>query len=58
MSAFMVNTGVMAKVVTAILQNTDEFAAIETFRGHPSHRVLHAGRRRRMDHREVLRRKH
>jgi hypothetical protein len=34
MSAFMVNTNVMAKVVTAILQNTDEFAAIETFRGH------------------------
>jgi hypothetical protein len=33
-SAFMVNTSVMAKVVTAILQNTDEFAAIETFRGH------------------------
>ncbi len=34
MSAFMVNTNVMAKVVTAILQNADEFAAIETFRGH------------------------
>jgi hypothetical protein len=33
-SAFMVNTSVMAKVVTAILPNTDEFAAIETFRGH------------------------
>lgn len=34
MSAFMVNTSVMAKVVTAILQNADEFAEIETFRGH------------------------
>ena len=33
MSSFMVNTCVMAKVVTAVLQNTDEFAAIETLRG-------------------------
>ena len=34
MSAFMVNTRLMTKVVTAILQNADQFAAIETFRGH------------------------
>jgi hypothetical protein len=33
MSSFMVNTCVMAKFVTAVLQNTDEFAAIETLRG-------------------------
>ena len=35
MSAFMVNRNVLAKAVTAILQNTYQFAAIETFRGHP-----------------------
>ena len=34
MSSFMVNANVMAKVVTAILQNTDRFAAIDTFRGY------------------------
>ena len=33
MSAFMVNTNVMAKVVTAILQNTNRFSTIQTFRG-------------------------
>lgn len=33
MSAFMVNTNVMAKVVTAILQNTNQFSTIQTFRG-------------------------
>jgi hypothetical protein len=34
MSAFMVSNVLMQKVVTAILQNTDEFATIPTFRGH------------------------
>lgn len=33
MSAFMVSNQLMQKVVTAILQNTDEFARIQTFRG-------------------------
>jgi hypothetical protein len=33
MSAFMVSSHLMQKVVTAILQNTDEFATIQTFRG-------------------------
>jgi hypothetical protein len=33
MSAFMVCNQLMQKVVTAILQNTDEFATIPTFRG-------------------------
>ena len=33
MSAFMVNTNVMAKVVTAILQHTNQFASIDTLRG-------------------------
>jgi hypothetical protein len=33
MSAFMVSNVVMQKVVTAVLQNTDEFATIPTFRG-------------------------
>ena len=33
MSAFMVSNQLMQKVVTAILQNTDEFATIQTFRG-------------------------
>jgi hypothetical protein len=33
MSAFMVSNPLMEKVVTAILQNTDEFATIQTFRG-------------------------
>jgi hypothetical protein len=33
MSAFMVSNQLMEKVVTAILQNTDEFATIQTFRG-------------------------
>ena len=33
MSAFMVSTCLMQKVVTAILQNTDEFATIQTSRG-------------------------
>jgi hypothetical protein len=32
MSGFMVSSRLMQKVVTAILQNTDEFATIETFR--------------------------
>jgi hypothetical protein len=30
MSTFMVNTNVMTKVVTTILQNTMQFATIET----------------------------
>ena len=34
MSAYMVNTNIMAKVVTAILQNTNRFAAVDTFCGH------------------------
>jgi hypothetical protein len=33
MSAFMININVMAKVVTAVLQNTDEFAITRTRRG-------------------------
>jgi hypothetical protein len=33
MSAFMVSNHLMQKVVTAILQNTDEFATIQNFRG-------------------------
>jgi hypothetical protein len=33
MSAFMVSNVLMQKVVTAVLQNTDEFATIQTFRG-------------------------
>jgi hypothetical protein len=33
MSAFMVSNHLMHKVVTAILQNTDEFATVQTFRG-------------------------
>jgi hypothetical protein len=33
MSAFMVSSCLMQKVVTAILQNTDKFATIETSRG-------------------------
>src|ERR1700730_11923407 len=33
MSAFMVSNHLMQKVVTAVLQNTDEFATIQTFRG-------------------------
>jgi hypothetical protein len=33
MSAFMVSNHLMQKVVTAILQNTDQFATIQTFRG-------------------------
>jgi hypothetical protein len=33
MSAFMVSNHLMQKVVTAVLQNTDEFATIPTFRG-------------------------
>jgi hypothetical protein len=33
MSAFMVSNQLMQKVVTAILQNIDEFATIQTFRG-------------------------
>jgi hypothetical protein len=33
MSAFMVSNVLMQKVVTAILQNTDEFATVPTFRG-------------------------
>jgi hypothetical protein len=33
MSAFMVSNVLMQKVVTAVLQNTDEFATIPTFRG-------------------------
>jgi hypothetical protein len=33
MSAFMVSSVLMQKVVTAILQNTDSFATIPTFRG-------------------------
>ena len=33
MSAFMVSNQLMEKVVTAILQNTDEFATIQTLRG-------------------------
>jgi hypothetical protein len=33
MSAFMVSNVLMQKVVTAVLQNTDEFATISTFRG-------------------------
>src|SRR5271166_2839175 len=33
MSAFMVNTNVMAKVVTAILEHADQFASIDTLRG-------------------------
>src|SRR5713101_1506932 len=32
MSAFMVSNHLMQKVVTAVLQNTDEFATIQTFR--------------------------
>jgi hypothetical protein len=34
MSAFIVSNHLMQQVVTAILQNTDEFATIQTFRGH------------------------
>ena len=34
MSAFMVSNVLMQKVVTAVLQNTDQFAIIPTFRGH------------------------
>jgi len=34
MSGFMVSSHLMQKVVTAVLQNTDEFATIQTFRGH------------------------
>jgi hypothetical protein len=34
MSAFMVTNHLMQKVMTAILQNTDEFATTQTFRGH------------------------
>ena len=33
MSAFMVSNHLMQKVVTAILQNADEFATIQTLRG-------------------------
>src|SRR5580700_244598 len=33
MSAFMVSNHLMQQVVTAILQNTDEFTTIQTFRG-------------------------
>src|SRR6266481_7577599 len=33
MSGFMVSSHLMQKVVTAILQNADEFATIQTFRG-------------------------
>jgi hypothetical protein len=33
MSAFMVSNVLMQKVVTAVLQNTDQFATIPTFRG-------------------------
>jgi hypothetical protein len=33
MSAFMVSNVLMQKVVTAVLQNTDQFATIKTFRG-------------------------
>jgi len=33
MSAFMVSSHLMQKVMTAVLQNTDEFATIRTFRG-------------------------
>ena len=33
MSAFMVSNQLMQRVMTAILQNTDEFATIQTFRG-------------------------
>ena len=33
MSAFMVSNHLMHKVVTAVLQNTNEFATIPTFRG-------------------------
>ena len=33
MSAFMVSSHLMQKVVTAVLQNTDEFATLQTFRG-------------------------
>ena len=33
MSAFMVSNHLMQKVVTAVLQNTDEFTTIQTFRG-------------------------
>jgi hypothetical protein len=33
MSAFMVSNQLMQKVVTAILQNTDEFGTIQTLRG-------------------------
>jgi hypothetical protein len=33
MSAFMVSNHLMQQVVTAILQNTDKFATIQTFRG-------------------------
>src|ERR1700736_5257708 len=33
MSAFMVSNHLMQKVVTAVLQNTDHFATIQTFRG-------------------------
>ena len=38
MSAFMVSNHLMQKVVTAILQNTDEFATIQTFRGRSANR--------------------
>jgi hypothetical protein len=33
MSTFMVSNQLMQKVVTAVLQSTDEFATIQTFRG-------------------------
>ena len=33
MSAFMVSSRLMQKVVTAILQNTDQFGTIQTLRG-------------------------
>jgi hypothetical protein len=33
MSAFMVSSHLMQMVATAVLQNTDEFATIQTFRG-------------------------
>ena len=33
MSAFLVSSHLMQKVVTVVLQNTDEFATIQTFRG-------------------------
>jgi hypothetical protein len=33
MSTFMVSNHLMQRVVTAVLQNTDEFATVSTFRG-------------------------